>query len=170
VKNNLLALAVVLMMVSLPHSIDATYQHGDNLIFAGETLNIPVFPFEQYREKHGWRPHLSIKPNMISSANGRGYVATWEIADGKLWLTGIEAWIQHEDGSYERASLPALFPSDSPRERVLADWFTGKLVYPGYKWGSHRDPSEEEQLLLNAKLVITVNQGAVSEVIDRRMK
>ncbi len=50
----------------------------------------------------------------------RGYIGSWEIRDGVLWLIGVYAW---RNG--ELIMLPDLF--DSKRE-VAADWFTGPLV------------------------------------------
>ena len=45
----------------------------------------------------------------------RGYIGSWTIRDGVLWLTGVYAW---RDG--ELTTLPDLF--DSKRE-IMADWF-----------------------------------------------
>lgn len=50
----------------------------------------------------------------------RGYIGSWRITDGLLWLVGLYAW---RDGVSTR--LPDLF--DDHRE-VMADWFSGPLI------------------------------------------
>ena len=50
----------------------------------------------------------------------RGYVATWKISAGQLWLTSLHAW---RDGVY--TGLAQLF---GERSEVAADWFSGPLV------------------------------------------
>jgi hypothetical protein len=90
---------------------------------------------------HG-RPAVFTKEGVRSSANWRGYVATWEVRESKLFLTKVEKTYRKD------------FPKDAakpPRERrfetevrevpiekiipgkkvpVFADWYSGKLRIP----------------------------------------
>ena len=50
----------------------------------------------------------------------RGYIGSWKISDGVLWLIGLYAW---RDGEITR--LADLFRG---RREVAADWFSGPLV------------------------------------------
>jgi len=50
----------------------------------------------------------------------RGYIGSWKIEDGTLWLTGLYAW---RNGKY--TGLSDLF---GDLNEVAADWFSGPLV------------------------------------------
>lgn len=53
---------------------------------------------------------------------GRGYQATWEIRDGRLYLIGIEGTL----AGGRAGSLGDLFPDF--RRRVFAHWFSGRIL------------------------------------------
>ena len=55
------------------------------------------------------------------SGDGRGYQATWEIRDGRLYLVGIQGTL----AGGRAGSLADLFPEF--RKRVFAHWFSGHL-------------------------------------------
>ena len=55
------------------------------------------------------------------SGDGRGYQASWEIRDGRLYLIGIQGTL----AGGRAGSLADLFPEF--RERVFAHWFSGRL-------------------------------------------
>ena len=71
----------------------------------------------------------------MNTACWRGYVASWSITDGRLYLTGIEGTVAlpvtAEDeflgrsGSEAPATLETLFPEQPPP--IPADWVTGTL-------------------------------------------
>lgn len=100
-------------------SAEATAQRADILIYEGQ--NLPLFsnPLESYYQNGATRPHFE-SPN---TANWRGYIATWEIDNGVLYLRDIEAWI---DGS--KVGMNKVFPGQVGR--IEAKWFTGKLRVP----------------------------------------
>src|SRR3546814_8853469 len=67
---------------------------------------------------------------MVSSANWRGYTASWEIADGKLVLRDATILVAGEEaGDYTpKIILGDLCPStEAP---VVADWYSGALIVP----------------------------------------
>jgi len=100
-----------------------SYDGVDYYIVEGPTVReaIPVEEFPEFRS--------------ITTASDRGYVSTWLIADGFLYLTSVNAgWSSHmtyRDGrvvtiSEDREVLDRLFPERS--SPVLADWFTGEVI------------------------------------------
>jgi hypothetical protein len=69
--------------------LSATGQEADRILIGGKEFSLLVNPLEDYytggREKE--RPSFP----SLSTANWRGYVATWEIQNGRLYLTKISA-------------------------------------------------------------------------------
>lgn len=129
----------------------ATAQQGDVLIVNGKEEALYTNPLADWLALH---PGALPKSDVTSTANWRGYVATWELADGKLWLrrvdvtfrqgtikttvTGIEQDKQGRfvSGKTEVKDLPdyvrrdvrdQLFPG---RSEVVADWYTGTMIIP----------------------------------------
>ena len=58
---------------------------------------------------------------MPNTAVSRGYVASWEYVDKRLYLVGLRGWIE----GYRQVSQDYLFP-DFPN-RVFAHWVNGQL-------------------------------------------
>jgi hypothetical protein len=121
----------------------ATAQQADKLIVDGRQERLNTNPLEPWRAAQGDR--IPEMPSM-SSANWRGYVATWEVDAGKLWLRSVMG--RKPTGRMERIEtvsldgkpgvheipefaphdyLPELFPG---RTTVVAEWFTGTLIVP----------------------------------------
>jgi len=69
----------------------------------------------------------------ITSAKWRGYLATWEVRNGRLLLTRIDVELLDsvapagERSTRSHNALCDLFPGDSD---VPATWFTGNLIIP----------------------------------------
>ena len=91
-----------------------------------------------------------------STGNYRGYVATWEIKDGILFLVGIKSWIAHnslnalevlnkqkegltrrEALELKKADLKDLFGGKYQNGRIKADWFSAELR----RTSSHSSPA-----------------------------
>jgi hypothetical protein len=121
-------------------------------------------PLEQLYERQK-RPAFVESLEGESSGNWRGYVACWQIHDGRLYLLAIDSYIRRK-----RVSVPELFPGRVRDGRVFADWFSGELrisdgkqleyVHMGYGSTFERD------------IVFTVDRGRVvsRRVIDNRRK
>ena len=92
-----------------------------------------------------------------NTATWRGYIATWEIDRGVLYLKAIKAWTDQGE-----VGLPALFPGQ--KGPVAATWFTGKLRVPQGKVLKPAVPHP----IYGQYLMITVEKGRVvnQEVID----
>src|SRR5215469_17640610 len=72
-----------------------TSQCGDQLLRDGKDMTMRSLPLESYWDEHPPRPYL----RSTSTAAHRGYVATWEISDGDLYLIEFtaQAWKTSKD-------------------------------------------------------------------------
>jgi hypothetical protein len=105
----------------------ATAQSPDKIIYEGKEYALYSNPLEPYFTKN---PEKRPRPQIMSSALWRGYVATFEIKDKQLFLKDIE--IQYSDsvsaGAYKfRSVMQDVFPG---QQEVKIGWITGLLVLP----------------------------------------
>lgn len=117
-------LIVVAFLLALPINAWATAQIPDRLIYEGKTVGIYSEPLEQYFNKDHPKPIEWMQA--MCSALWRGYLATWEIKDDKLYLIRVV-----KDGCSSDAPaypLSNLFPGK--KGPIFADWYTGTLVVP----------------------------------------
>lgn len=103
-----------------------TAQIPDRLIHRGRELDLCALPLEGYLK----RLPKARRPKFVpgSTANWRGYVATWEIIDGRLFLTAIDHAVFKADGKLNEASLAAIFPRGP--HPVPATWVSDGLRCP----------------------------------------
>lgn len=97
-----------------------TAQTSEILSYEGRLLAMESHPLSAYFAGGGRNPGFS-GPH---SGCWRGYVATWEILENRLYLRALKGWL----GGAIRVDLSAVFPNSS--EGVLADWFTGQIKCP----------------------------------------
>jgi len=97
-----------------------TAQMSEVLHYEGQKLSMVGSPLGEYFSLSGYWPPFQEQ----STALWRGYVGTWEVREGRLYLIGIRA--QLEDGT--PVTLETLFPGYP--DRVFAHWFTGDLRVP----------------------------------------
>lgn len=77
-------------------------------------------PLEEYFSQGGIRPSL----RRSSTALRRRSIGSWEIGDDRLYLTGIEGWL--EDGTkVTTAMIFRGFP-----DKVFAQWYSGQIRIP----------------------------------------
>lgn len=104
-----------------------TLQHSESLRYRGRTYSIQGLPLASCD-----RPDVVQRMALVrgfSTALWRGYLGTWAVQGGKLWLVELEATVQPavSDNSRDEArDLAWLFPDDPAP--MLADWFSGGLV------------------------------------------
>jgi hypothetical protein len=105
----------------------ATPQAPDLILYEGEERLLYSEPLDSF-----WGPG-NPRPTFVPThtANWRGYTASWEIVEGRLYLTGIQGRIGKPDGTLSEAGLAMLFPGAAGK--VEAVWFTGTLRIP---WGN----------------------------------
>jgi hypothetical protein len=105
-----------------------TAQAPDWLIFDGKKSMLFSNPLADYADSGRPLP-LFVSPN---TANWRGYIATWEIDEGLLYLKDLTGWVapEYPSGPYDRVEvgMGAIFPGI--RGRIPAAWFTGQLRIP----------------------------------------
>jgi hypothetical protein len=132
----------------------ATTQIPDSLYLNGQKHFLDSLPLEQYYGPSNPRPQFRA-PN---TATWRGYVATWEIDGGGLYLKDIRAWTWQGE-----AGLGDLFPGRPAP--VAATWFTGQLKVPQGRMIRPGAPRP----LYEQYLMITVEKGRVvsQELLDR---
>lgn len=109
----------------------ATAQIPDRIELDGRIHRLTVNPLEAWLEAH---PEVSIDRLSgevalgMCSANWRGYLATFTVADGQLMLDRVVADACTEGDPDARPDLvPQLFGG---RDAVPVEWFTGLLVVP----------------------------------------
>ena len=97
-----------------------TAQISEGLIYECQQLSMCTNPLGDYFAMGGDRPRFENN----CTALWRGYVGTWEIVDGRLYLTELRGDLE---GGGE-ASLATIFP-DYP-DRVFAHWYSGTIRIP----------------------------------------
>jgi hypothetical protein len=137
-----------------PEAALATTQISEIIYLNGQKHALISLPLEQYYGPQNPRPKFRA-PN---TATWRGYLATWEIDRGVLYLKAIKAWTDQGE-----VGLEALFPGRPGP--VAATWFTGKLKVPQGKVLKPAVPYP----LYEKYLLITVEKGRVvsQEVVDQ---
>ncbi|WP_146256164.1 hypothetical protein [Aestuariivirga litoralis] len=92
-----------------------TAQARESLKYQDETLSLCGLPLDSYFELLGEDPPFMAR----DTALWRGYIGSWEILDGRLYLVGLGGYGQ----TGKDIDLSDLFP-EYP-ERVFAHWVNG---------------------------------------------
>src|SRR5437868_7983775 len=148
--------ALLLSVMLVPILAFATDQEGDILLLDGKKYFTSTFPMMEFIvESLDKLPKSRVY--VSSSGNRRGYVATWEIKQGRLVLTEVMAFhpvwfgFQTEYGSV----MSKLFPA---QKEVPADSFTGYVVLPhGHLVRGGR--------MLEKYIVLRVERGVVTRML-----
>lgn len=98
-----------------------TAQIAEKLLFNGQWHSLCELPLDVFFALGGKSPHFAYPNN---TALWRGYVGTWSIENGRLYLVALNGHL--DDGTL--ATLETLFPSFP--DRVFAHWYSGKLRCP----------------------------------------
>jgi len=101
--------------------------------------------------------HLSLKFVARSTALWRGYVGTWAIEEGRLYLIKLSGSVEVNDDIQE-VGLEALFPKYP--DGVFAHWFSGELRCPQggllkYVHGGYGSVYEQDLFIDVLKGVVT---------------
>ena len=97
-----------------------TAQFGEKLHYEGRVVSMCTNPLGDYFALGGAQPDFDCN----CTALWRGYVGTWDIKDGRLYLIGLSGSLK--DGT--DADLASVFP-EFP-DRVFAHWYSGTLRIP----------------------------------------
>lgn len=142
---------MLFVVVSLTMLI-ATAQEADIISYKDAKHGLLCNPldsfFKLYPDK---KPHGDV----VSSSNWRGYIATWEIENQRLYLLDVTVEIRDETGkhfSLTKSVLHEVFPD---KNKVVADWYDGLLIIPLEKMVSYvhmgYGSSFEQYLLIQVK-------------------
>ena len=107
-----------------------TAQETDLILIKGVQHNLFTNPLDAYRERY--RRDMIFLQDHPNTACWRGYVAEWEIDDGRLFLLKVVGNILYKGrGSYYNISYgkepSTLFEIFGPVSgRVLATWYSGR--------------------------------------------
>lgn len=152
----------------------ATPQAPDKLIYEGQTYELFSNPLESYYEGRKDKPRFFISPDPKHILTGlwRGYIATWKIEGGALYLVEIDSWIcdESQNNKCRRADLKELFGAKYRDGKVEADWYSDELKLPLGKmlrsvWLGYSSIYEKE-------IILKVESGKVvgKELIDNTKK
>lgn len=125
--TRLCTLFALLLALALPATAFATAQVPDRIRIDGEDHALHTNPLARKLASAGWeRPEEAL----LNSANWRGYVAFWEIADDRLLLLDATMIVSGHgpQGQAKKSILPDIFPSATPP--LVAEWYSGALVVP----------------------------------------
>jgi hypothetical protein len=103
----------------------ATAQEPDILIYGAKKYYLYTNPLDSYFKKF---PDKKPKTTIVSTANWRGYIATFEIIDNTLFLRDIEIEVDDDkNGLRNKSVMDEVFPG----EKIVAlEWFNGLLTVP----------------------------------------
>ncbi len=127
-----------LLLLALQLPAYATGQAPDRLLIDGEMHMLDTNPLAPYLAGLGERRPRFDAP---TSALWRGYVATWELREGRLLLKAVDGFRKAPAGAEDAGAgkktpflgfvgfdaMAELFPQGG---EVFADWYTGALVVP----------------------------------------
>lgn len=150
-------LLIALLVLAAPTAAQATAQAGDILFYKGERMAIFSNPLEMYFSDVNPRPN-NLFPGMCSAC-WRGYVATWKIEDGFLYLVRlIEGTC---DSNAPEIPLVKVFPDT--KGPVKATWFSGTLRVPQGKQLKYVHMGYESTY--EKELFIKIEKGKVIEEV-----
>ncbi|MCF6405123.1 hypothetical protein L3C95_19630 [Chitinophaga filiformis] len=122
-------LLTVLLIVLLKLTAFSTAQFPDKIVYKGKEYNMHSNPLESYFTRH---PEKRPRAGLSSTALWRGYIATFEVREGTLYLKDIEVMVRdtaRKDGygTKFQSVLEQVFPGQTD---IKVDWMTGLLVIP----------------------------------------
>lgn len=119
-------IAAFALLFSLSSAAFATAQFPETLLFDGQKVSLFTNPLDGYLKDPAHAARL--KPYLHEkrcTASWRGYVGTWEISGGMLYLLRVAA--NPCSGKLD-VPLNVLFPGQ--KEPIVATWFSGRLTVP----------------------------------------
>ena len=128
-KTSLILALPLIISLTCVQKVFSTAQYPDKIIYKGKEYSLHSNPLENYFEKY---PDKRPKGEIMSTALWRGYVATFEVKNGQLFLKDIEIEVPDttSKNSYDttwESVLSEVFPN---QKNIKIDWLTGLLVIP----------------------------------------
>lgn len=137
-----------------------TAQCPETLLLRGEKLKLCTEPLGQYLKTMD----NPIRFHATTTVLWRGYIGTWAIEQGRLYLKELWGNQGDEDG-YSEVGMEALFPNYP--DGVFAHWFTGELRCPQgelieYTYGGYASMYEMDLFLAIQQGQLTSERLAVN--------
>jgi len=101
-----------------------TAQIPEKIVYEGTEGFLFTNPLETYFTRDNPRPEFAAP----HTACWRGYIGSWEIREGTLYLTDLKAWMRDKEGKAAPVEFERIFPGKA--KPMKADWFTGTLRIP----------------------------------------
>lgn len=142
----------------------ATRQINDKVKIYGETWEIPASPLlsldsETYAK---FRTLLGEK-EMVSSANQRGYVATWHVGKRGLYLDKVETMQSNgEMKEIDMTQLKKVLNKYKDKGMIRAEWYSGSIKI-GKGFGDF-DPSNPHTTSFAENWVLDMKKGKVKNL------
>ncbi len=119
-------IVILILIFGLNVSVLATEQISDRLIIGKDTICLKSFPLENLELKI--RPFKYGQYSSPHTACWRGYRATWEIIENKLYLIEIEK----VDSTLEKLDIKEFFNKNGltpniVNGKIFADWYSASL-------------------------------------------
>lgn len=132
-----------------------TAQIAERLDYRGESHALCAEPLTDYFHL----AHVKSPFQFTMTALWRGYVGSWEIVDGRLYLVGLRGRLKDDS----EGSLATIFPAYP--QRVFAHWYCGRLRLPQgrlleYVHGGY-DSRYERDLFLTLERGVLVGEETV---------
>ncbi len=132
-------------------------QKADIIWIDGEKMDLFSNPLEEYFLKSRKKRPAFYGLDVCR----RGYVATWEIKDGQLFLTNLEGDIESNSlfsKKMKKCSVKTIFKK-AKSDGVKAEWFSGKLRIPRGNMTQYEDTGYDSRF--EREVIITVEHGDV---------
>lgn len=144
--------------------IFATEQQPDILVYKNETLYLETgwghpSPLETYFIQND----INSPFRMLSTANYRGFIATWEIKKDKLYLS----YIDNEESKENQ--LEKIFKNSNDKE-IFANWFSGMIVADNFSYIKKEDKLDslfKYYIYVKKGIIQKTERAAISELFDK---
>lgn len=118
-------IAIVLLVFSFVTAF-STQQRSDYLIYGNMELQLKTsWGYPSPLQTYFYHSGLRYPFHMLSTANYRGHIATWEIRDEKFYL--VEIRVGDSIRRPRDYKITSTFAAESAGDTVFADWFSGVL-------------------------------------------
>ncbi|MDO9541491.1 MAG: hypothetical protein Q7J98_04105 [Kiritimatiellia bacterium] len=138
------------MMLLVGFRAGATPQIPEKINYRGGTLTMTSKPLETFFTKDNPKPNPAEYSRTGSFACYRGYVGTWKVEDGYLWLASL-ASATGEPIPPSAFNKAWIFP-------VKATWYTGNLLVRNY---SSEGKQVFQKIQGDCQFIIQVKEGKI---------
>jgi len=137
-------------------------QLPDIILVNGERMNLYSNPLESFWTYSGKR-----RPKFLECPNcKRGYVATWELRNGELYLVAIdgmrEGWTVFMTRKAKPYTMKSLFPR-CRNKALKVVWFSGRLRIPSGKMTRYEHSGYDSRF--EREMIVTIEKGSVLRTV-----